>query len=145
MGIVTMGRVVVVATHREPGRSSTRPTKASWTRNKFVGSIVPDALVDTGATMLSLPRRLVQQLGLRDASDAHGSNSDRRRLVRHLRCGPAHDPGRDCVVEVAEVADDCPGLIGQIPLESLDFVIDPVGQQLVGNPEHGGQHMMDLF
>jgi hypothetical protein len=24
-------------------------------------------------------------------------------------------------------------------------VIDPVGQKLVGNPEHGGQHMIDMF
>ena len=53
--------------------------------------------------------------------------------------------GRDCFVEVAEVPDDCPVLIGQIPLESLDFVVDPVNQRLIGNPEHGGEHMFDMF
>ncbi len=53
--------------------------------------------------------------------------------------------GRDCRVDVAELPDDCPVLIGQIPLESLDFVVDPVGQRLIGNPEHGGEHMIDLF
>jgi hypothetical protein len=41
--------------------------------------------------------------------------------------------------------DDCPPLIGQIPLEALDFVVDPNGQKLIGNPEHGGQQMVDLF
>ena len=53
--------------------------------------------------------------------------------------------GRDCRVDVAELSDDCPVLIGQIPLESLDFVVDPVGQRLIGNPEHGGEHVIDFF
>ena len=52
---------------------------------------------------------------------------------------------RDCVVEVCEIPDECPPLIGQIPLEALDFVVDPNGQKLIGNPDHGGQHMIDLF
>ncbi len=53
--------------------------------------------------------------------------------------------GRDCLVEVAELPDECPVLIGQIPLEALDFVVDPIGQRLIGNPAHGGEHMMDLL
>ena len=36
--------------------------------------------------------------------------------------------GRDCVVEVCELPNECPPLIGQIPLEALDFVVDPIGQ-----------------
>ena len=35
--------------------------------------VVPDALVDTGATMLSLPTRLIQQLGLTRTSAASWS------------------------------------------------------------------------
>ena len=46
--------------------------------------------------------------------------------------------GRDCITEVCEVPDECPVLIGQTPLELLDFVVDPVGQRLIGNPDHGG-------
>jgi len=53
--------------------------------------------------------------------------------------------GRNCAVEVAEVPDDCPALIGQLPLEMLDFLVDPIGQRLVGNPAHNGEHMVDLF
>jgi hypothetical protein len=52
---------------------------------------------------------------------------------------------RDCIIEVAAVPDDCPVLIGQVPLELLDFVVDSVGQRLIGNPEHGGERMMDMF
>ncbi|MCH8029764.1 MAG: hypothetical protein IH874_07525 [Candidatus Dadabacteria bacterium] len=44
--------------------------------------------------------------------------------------------GREMTADVAEVPDECPVLIGQIPLEGLDFVVDPVGQRLIGNPDH---------
>jgi hypothetical protein len=53
--------------------------------------------------------------------------------------------GRECRVEVAEIPDDCPVLIGQIPLEMLDVLVDPVHQRLVGNPEHGGEQMIELY
>jgi hypothetical protein len=36
-------------------------------------------------------------------------------------------------------------LIGQIPLETLDFVVDPVGQKLIGNPAHGGEHIYEWY
>ncbi|MGO9469210.1 MAG: hypothetical protein ACLQVF_34210 [Isosphaeraceae bacterium] len=54
-----------------------------------------------------------------------------------------HD--RDCEVRVAEVADNCPVLIGYIPLELLDFVVDSKRQQLIGNPDHGGEFMIDMY
>jgi hypothetical protein len=53
--------------------------------------------------------------------------------------------GRDYIAKVAEIPDSCPVLIGQLPLEALDFVVNPVGQQLTGNPDHGGELKMDLF
>jgi clan AA aspartic protease len=106
---------------------------------------VSDALVDTGATMLSVPKQLVAQLGLkrvrsRQARTAAGTVSFAVYEAVRLTV-----MGRECTADVAEVPDDCPVLIGQVPLELLDFVVDPAGQRLVGNPEHGGQHMMDMF
>jgi hypothetical protein len=53
--------------------------------------------------------------------------------------------GRDCKANDAEIADDCLVLIRQIPLESLDSVVDPVGRWLIENPDHGGEQMFDLF
>jgi len=35
-------------------------------------------------------------------------------------------------------------LIGIIPLEMLDFVFDPRDQRLIGNPDHGGEWMIDM-
>jgi predicted aspartyl protease len=106
---------------------------------------VNDALVDTGATMLALLPRLITQLGL-----------EKKRTRRARTAGGLHEfgvysavrltvQGRDCTMDVAEISDDCPVLIGQIPLEALDFVVDPLGQRLIGNPEHNGEHMFDRF
>jgi predicted aspartyl protease len=106
---------------------------------------VPDALVDTGATTLSLPKGLIEQLGLakyrtrRIRTSTGVVDAGVYEAVR-LTVG-----GRDCTVDVAEVSDDCPVLIGQIPLEALDFVVDPVGRRLTGNPQHGGEHMFDIL
>jgi hypothetical protein len=36
-------------------------------------------------------------------------------------------------------------LIRFIPLEMLDFVVDPRGQRLIGNPDHGGEWMIDMY
>ena len=43
------------------------------------------------------------------------------------------------------MADTCPVIIGYVPLELLDFVVDPKGQRLIGNPEHGGEFMFDMY
>jgi len=106
---------------------------------------VTDALVDTGATTLLLPKRMVAQLGLtpgrtRRARTTAGSTTLQAYGVVKLTV-----QGREWVGDVLEIPDDCPVLIGQIPLEGLDFVIDPAGQRLIRNPDHGGEQMIDLF
>lgn len=53
--------------------------------------------------------------------------------------------GRDCTVDVSDVSGKCPVLIAQVPLELLDFVVDPVGQRLIGNPAHGGEPMIEIY
>jgi predicted aspartyl protease len=102
---------------------------------------VSDALVDTGATLLSLPARLIQQLGLKKHSTRRVGlvEADMYDAVRLTI------QGRDCTMDVIEVPDSVPVLIGQIPLEHLDFVVDRVARRLIGNPAHGGQHMYELF
>ena len=106
---------------------------------------VSDALVETGATYLSMPTRLIKQLGLfrlrtRRANTPAG-------IFEFGIYGPVNliVQERECTIEVAEVPDTCPVLIGQVPLEILDFVIDPRRQKLIGNPAQGGEQMMDMF
>lgn len=106
---------------------------------------VPDALVDTGATMLSVPKRMIAELGLKRFRTRHARTTSGISEFDVFGTVQLTVQGRDCRVDVAELPDDCPVLIGQVPLELLDFVVDPAGQRLIGNPEHGGEHMIDLF
>jgi hypothetical protein len=53
--------------------------------------------------------------------------------------------GRDCPVDVTELPDGRPVLIGQIPLVAMDFVVDTPSRRLVGNPAHGGEHIIELY
>jgi predicted aspartyl protease len=144
MRTATMGRVVV------PAKIESQEDLYSVAQGKLApenvrSADVPEALVDTGATYLSLPRRLIQQLGLRRFRTRRSRTATGFAEVGMYGSVQLTVQGRDCFAEVAEVSDDCPVLIGQIPLESLDFVVDPVNHRLIGNPDHGGEHMFDLL
>jgi len=106
---------------------------------------VPDAMVDTGAMMLSLPKRLIEQLGLQRLRTRRVRTSAGIVDTGMYETVRLTIQGRDCIVDVLEVPNDCPVLIGQVPLELLDWVVDPVGGKLIGNPDHGGEHMIDSF
>jgi predicted aspartyl protease len=106
---------------------------------------VSDARVDTGATLLGMPKPLIQQLGIDQI--ATGRAKTTTGLATFGIYGPVRLTigGRSCSVDVSEVADACPVLIGYVPLELLDFVVDPKNQRLIGNPEHGGEYMIDMY
>lgn len=106
---------------------------------------VADALVDTGASLLGMPRPMIERLGIPQISKGRARTTAGSREFKIY--GPVRltVQGRSCSVDVAEIAEDCPILIGYIPLENLDFVVNPKEQTLIGNPEHGGEFMIDMF
>jgi predicted aspartyl protease len=106
---------------------------------------VQDALVDTGAIGLMVPKRYVSQLGLRPVRKQMARTVGGDIPITIYNAVRLTVDGRDCSLDVYEVSDDLPVLIGQIPLEALDFVVDPINRRLIGNPAHGGEHMVDAF
>ncbi len=107
---------------------------------------IPDALVDTGATLLSLPTRLIQQLGLtptykQQVVSSNGSVSEAT-VYGTVRLTIQ---GRACPTDAIEVPDNVPALVGQIPLEYLDLVVDLRNRRLIGNPAHGGEHIFEMY
>ncbi len=144
MEIITMGRVVVDARIAN-FQDAYQANKGLLPQDKIRALQVSDALVDTGAMLLSMPSRMIQELGL------VRQRTRTARTAAGLLSFGIYEPvtltiqDRDCVVEVAELPDECPVLIGQVPLELLDFVVDPARQRLIGNPDHGGEHMIDMF
>ena len=106
---------------------------------------VSDALVDTGATTLLLPKGMIAALGLQPLHVRAARGIGGTVAMTMYRAVRLTIQGRDCAIDVGEVPDDFPVLVGQVPLELLDWVVDARQQKLVGNPEHGGQHMLDVF
>jgi len=107
---------------------------------------VSDALVDTGATLLSMPTRLIRQLGLSSRAEKQVLSSNG--MITQVAMYDAVRltvQGRDCTMDVLEVSDGVPVLIGQLPLEHLDLVVDLRNRTLIGNPAHGGEHVYEMY
>lgn len=139
-----MGRVMVLVL-LESIEDLYRVRRGELTHAQVRRVTIPDALVDTGATGLSLPGRLVRELGLLAIKTRRAITSSGIRAVATYGAVKLSIAGRDCVCDVTEVSDDCPVLIGQVPLELMDFVIDPGQRQLIGNPAHGGEQLIELL
>ena len=110
-----------------------------------VRSLELTALVDTGAKYVSLPPSEIARLGLRHLKTKTARTAAgpvEQKIYSPVRVTVQE---RDAVNDVAELPEGSPPLLGQIPLEQMDFWIDVTNQKLVGNPEHGGQWMIDQF
>jgi hypothetical protein len=53
--------------------------------------------------------------------------------------------GRTGRFDIVEIPDSLPNIIGQIPLEDLDWVVDCRNQKLISNPEHKNGELADEF
>jgi predicted aspartyl protease len=102
-------------------------------------------VVDTGAKLLSLPRALIQKLGLELFETRPPQTSAGIVPCNLYRAVWLTVQGRRCTVDVAEVDDSSPVLIGYVPLELFDFVVDLNGRRLIGDPRHHGQNIVDLL
>jgi predicted aspartyl protease len=106
---------------------------------------VADAVIDTGATTLLLPKRMINALGLEPLRTRHSRGLGGEFILPVYGTVRLTIQGRDCPLDVGAIGDEYPVLVGQIPLEALDWVIDTKGQRLIGNPDHGGEWGMDAF
>ena len=105
-----------------------------------------EALVDTGATRLYLQRRVIEALGLRPTSEITSRTmSDRSEKRTVFSPVELEVQGRKGCFEVIELPDTLPNIIGQIPLEHLDWVVDLKNRKLLPNPEHKHGEMADEF
>jgi predicted aspartyl protease len=104
-----------------------------------------EALVDTGATRLYLKPSVIRALGLgkMDTIISQTSNGPARRAV--YESVRLEVQGRYGDFNVVDVGENVPNLLGQIPLEYLDFVVDSKNRKLIPNPEHGDNQMSEEY
>jgi predicted aspartyl protease len=106
---------------------------------------VADAVIDTGATTLLLPKRMINALGLEPLRTRHSRGLGGEFILPVYGTVRLTIQERDCPLDVGEIGDEYPVLVGQIPLDALDWVVDTKGRRLIGNPDHGGEWGMDAF
>lgn len=105
-----------------------------------------DALVDTGAVKLYLQQSLIEKLGLRPISEVRSRTMSDTTVTRRVFSPVDLEiQGRSGRFDVIEIPDSLPNLVGQIPLEDLDLVVDCQGRKLIPNPEHKNGVMYDEF
>jgi predicted aspartyl protease len=140
----TMGRVLTEATV-ENLEDLWAAKRGLLPREQIRRVTIPDALVDTGATLLSLPRSVIEQLGLTKSGTKRVTSSTGSGEAAMYEAVRLTIQGRTCTMDVMEVPDGVPALIGQLPLEHLDLVVDLRSRTLIGNPAHGGEHVYELY
>ena len=105
-----------------------------------------DALVDTGATMLMLPADVVERLGVPIRGHRKVRYADARvedvPLVAMIKI---EIQGREAYVSALVGPAGSTPLIGQIPLEEMDFVVDPKSRELRPNPASPDAPVLDLL
>jgi clan AA aspartic protease len=105
-----------------------------------------EALVDTGATMLMLPADVIQKLGLLPAGYRKVRYADgRTREVPWVGGIRITILGRDAIVSALVEDTGTTPLIGQIPLEELDLLVDPKSRELRVNPASPDAPLMDAL
>jgi clan AA aspartic protease len=102
-----------------------------------------EVLVDTGATYLSLPRAVIARLGLSKTRERRVTTTNGEAVRNVYSSVELEVMGRAEETPVMEVPDGVPALLGDVPLEILDLVVNPKEQRLEGNPEHGGEFVLD--
>ena len=88
-------------------------------------------LVDTRATLSWIPRAILEKLGVKAFSRLPFTLADGRRLERDTTAVLLTIDGRKAPVPVAfgELGEE--SVLGTTALETLGFMVDPVGERLV--------------
>ena len=137
-----MGRVIVKIKLTNQGDLVAARRKLSKAKPR---SVEAEAFVDTGATRLYLKPSVIHALGLEKVDEviSQTTNGPKKRSV--------YEPvrlevqGRYGNFDVVDVGEKVPNLLGQIPLEYLDFVVDSKNRKLIPNPEHGDKQMSEEY
>jgi predicted aspartyl protease len=92
-------------------------------------------VVDTGATMLVLPRSLVRKLRLRKMREVGVRYADGRTATKPIYgVVTAELKGRGGEFDVLVEENGTQPLIGQILLKQLDLIVDPKKRRVLANP-----------
>lgn len=109
-------------------------------------TIEVDAVIDTGATMLVLPKELVDNLGLkkiREVKVKYANNKTESKSIYGVVT--IEIKGRIGNFDVLAEEEGSQPLVGQVVLEILDLVIDPCSRKIIPNPNSPEMPMVEIL
>lgn len=107
--------------------------------------VVCDVLVDSGAAELALPAEMIETLNLEELGKVRVATADGgRHEYRVLGIVELEVQGRLCQVRVIELPRGAEPLLGAVPLEEMDWRIDPSEKKLLPNPRSPDQPLLPL-
>ncbi len=98
-------------------------------------SVEVEALIDTGATMISAPQKVVDELGprkMREKTVLYGNGETEVRSIYGVVT--VEIKGRAAEFDGLAEPKSTRALVGQILLEDLDLIVDPGARKLIPNP-----------
>lgn len=109
-------------------------------------TIEVDAVIDTNATMLVLPKNLVKNLGLkkvRDVKVKYANNKTESKSIYGV--ATIEIKGRIGNFDVLAEEEGSQPLVGQVVLEIFDLVIDPRSRKIIPNPNSPEMPMVEIL
>lgn len=104
-----------------------------------------ESLVDTGATRLYLQASVIRRLGLQRVDAVRSMRTNGEAIRFKYEPVQLELMGRKENFDVIEVPESVPNLLGQVPLDVLDLVVDTKRRRLIPNPAHGGEQMTEEY
>ncbi len=104
-----------------------------------------DFLVDTGAAMICLPPETIVSLGLKAQHEREVITANGRVIRKVYSPVQIRILDRESDLNVMEIPEGTPPLLGYLALRSLDLYPNPNKQTLEGNPKYDGKMVMDLL
>ncbi|MCW7080126.1 MAG: retroviral-like aspartic protease family protein [Candidatus Methanospirare jalkutatii] len=108
-------------------------------------SVEVEAVIDTGATMVVLPKDIVEELGLRKMGEEKVRYANNKVETKPIYgVVNIEMKGRSANLDVLVEEKGSQPLIGQVLLELLDFIVDKT-RKLIPNSASPEMPMMEIF
>jgi len=109
-------------------------------------SVEVEAVVDTGVTMVVLPKDIVEALELRKVREVKVRYANNKVETKPIYGVVTIElKGRSANLDVLVEEKGSQPLIGQVLLELLDLVIEPKTRKLIPNPASPEMPMMEIL
>ena len=133
MGTASMG--IVYATIELVSSDDLALVRRGYLPEDQVKRVCVTARVDSGATMLAIPELIKKQLDLQQVGELEAELADGSSIPLEV-VGPVEVrfENRRTSVEALVVPDQTTVLLGAIPMEGMDVLVDPKRERLVVNP-----------